>query len=113
MVSDLSVTWISGQGAGHRILSRETDAEHRHNLIGPLNANSPNRVQILGSAEIRLISENQPDNAHQHPNHFMQTTFGFLQNDTELIVITDGQTPPPTLLSLAAKQGIPIFSKMQ
>lgn len=124
MVSDLSVTWVAAQDAGQRILSRDAGAEHRQSLIGPLNANSPNRVQILGSAEIRLISRN-PDtdrltnqrsgeesdatDAVQHANQFTQKAFDYLQNDTELIVITDGQQAPPSLLALATEHKIPVF----
>lgn len=98
MCQGLDIQWTAGLNGGDRVLSRETSADIRPSLIGPLNANNPNRVQVLGRAEMALITgiaENDLDTALSH---------------SDLIIVTDGQRLPDSLSGWANNSGIPLFT---
>ncbi len=95
MCHDLGVNWHSGTDGGDRMLSRETDPDNRPSLIGPLNASNPNRIQVLGRAETRLL-EAAPLDAH-------------LYEQCDLFVVTDALPPPRGIVDLAESRQIPLF----
>jgi len=53
----LKLSWQVSEEGGKRQLTRDTAPGHRPRLLGPLNFNSPNRIQILGASEVRLFSD--------------------------------------------------------
>lgn len=99
MVDDLAIDWRAGLEGGKRMLSRDSAHEFRDTLIGPLNSSKPNRIQILGGAEIRLL-----DNDTAGGN-----TRLFLEKHCDLILITDSHQPPESLMNLANERHIPLF----
>ncbi len=98
---DLKFTWVAGREGGDRILTSERGAAKRPRLLGPLNYNSPNRIQLLGKAEVRLVST---DDALE-PDRFEYS----LQESCELIIVTDNATPPASIVTLASETNIPLF----
>jgi len=66
-----------------------------------LNFNSPNRIQLLGHAEVRLFSESADLNT---------TRFEYsLRDSCELMIISDGLAPPTPIVNLAEDGDIPLF----
>ena len=97
MCQGLDIQWVAGLDGGERVLSRETSAEIRPSLIGPLNANNPNRVQVLGRAEISLITGSTGADLDVALSH------------SDLIIVTDGQTVPEPLVRWANSEVTPLF----
>jgi len=56
--SDLKLRWLAGDSGRQRVLTRDAEDSKRPRLLGPLNYNSANRIQLLGAAEIRSFSDN-------------------------------------------------------
>lgn len=102
MKADLKLAWVAGQGAKSRPLTRDIDPGERPRLLGPLNFNSPNRIQLLGAAEVRLFAEN----AALEADRFEYS----LPNTCDMIVVTDQLVPPPSIVSLAEREDIALFN---
>ncbi len=99
---DLKLSWVTGNEGGDRLLTSERDASVRPRLLGPLNFNSPNRIQLLGRAETRLFSG---------VGDLSPARFEFSLHDTcELFVVTDNATPPLSIVALANDAQIPLWS---
>ncbi len=98
---ELLLSWVQGTDDGERLISSERAAGERPRLIGPLSFNSANRIQLVGRAEVRLFS--QLDSLATERFEYS------LQDSCELFVITDGQTPPASVVALAESASIPVF----
>lgn len=98
---ELQLSWITGSEGGDRLLTRESSASIRPRLIGPLNFNSPNRIQLIGNAEARLFSSIE-DLA---PQRFEYS----LHESCELFIVTDDATPPLPIVAMANDAQIPLF----
>lgn len=102
MADDLQLTWAAGLAAGSRLLTRDMPPEERPRLLGPLNFNSPNRIQLLGPAEVRLFSDCHNLDADR---------FEYALPDTsDMIVISNGLPPPPCILELTTRENIALLS---
>lgn len=98
---DLKLTWVTGYEGGERLLTSERGAAKRPRLLGPLNFNSPNRIQLIGKAEVRLFG----DTESLAPERFEYA----LNESCELFVVTDNAVPPPPLVALAQEAQIPLI----
>ncbi len=98
---DLRLNWLGG-GSGHqRVLTRDGDASKRPRLLGPLNYNSANRIQLLGAAEIRSFSDE---------NALSEERFEYpLIKASDVFMVSDGLTPPPQLVELANSHNIALI----
>ena len=98
---DLKLVWVAGEEGGERELTSEHGAAKRPRLLGPLNFNSPNRIQIIGKAETRLFAS---------PNDLQPQRFEYSLHDScEMFVVTDNATPPLPIVALAQEAQIPLF----
>lgn len=102
MCQDLALHWYGGPRGTSRVLSRDSDPENRPNLIGPLNFNSPNRVQLLGRAEIALLDDDRPGADVSR----LEAT---LTNQCDLVIVTDGQRPTDHLARLSEQLELPLL----
>jgi HPr kinase/phosphorylase len=99
--SDLKLSWASGQGSESRLLTRDLAPEERPRLLGPLNFNSSNRIQLLGAAEVRLFGESDELDVER---------FEYSLSDTcDMIVVSDQLAPPRCLIALAEREQIALF----
>ena len=103
---DLKLRWVAGDNGGQRILTRELAVRQRPRLLGPLNFNSSNRIQLLGPAETRL---------YHLPAELEANRFEYSLTDScDLFIVTDNNEPPNSLIDLANEANIPLFvSKLQ
>lgn len=97
----LKLTWITGNEGGERLLTSERGASKRPRLLGPLNFNSPNRIQLIGSAEARLFASVDDLN----PERFEYS----LHESCEMFIVSDNATPPLPIVALANDAQIPLF----
>ena len=52
----LKLEWIAGSGGGARTLDSELTKDSSRGLIGHLNFNHPNLIQVLGASEIVYLT---------------------------------------------------------
>ncbi len=99
--TDLKLDWIAGDAGQNRVLTRDVDAGRRPRLLGPLNYNSANRIQLLGAAEVRSFAE---------PDAFEHDRFEYaLTSASDLFIVSDGLSPPDALKNLADSGGIALI----
>ncbi len=103
MAEQLSLQWIAGRDGGQRTLSSETIQKPTLALIGHLNFVHPNRVQVLGPAEmdyLRSLSESGLQDAIDH----------LFSTELAAIVVSSGEAVPAVLLDSAERTETPLFT---
>ncbi len=97
----LSLRWIAGLSASARYLTRDKVNGQRPRLLGPLNFNSPNRIQLLGSAEVGIFAND---------SEIDTTKFEYSLLDTcDILVVSDDQPPPQCLIKFAERERIALM----
>lgn len=103
MAEQLDLHWVAGRTGGGRTLSSETLQKPTLALIGHLNFVHPNRVQVLGCAEmgyLRGLSEPA-----------LADVIGqLLSTELAAIIISDGERVPQGLRDRAERSQTPLFS---
>ena len=101
-VDALDLVWLTGQDGGRRSLTSE--ALHKTNLapIGHLNLVHPNRVQVLGEAEMDYLRKLSADALEEALHHLFSE---------ELAAggLAGGAEAPPVLREAASKTDTPLF----
>jgi HPr kinase/phosphorylase len=103
MKEQVGLQWVAGRNGGLRRLSCETIQKPSLALIGHLNFVHPNRVQVLGPAEmdyLRSLSESGLQDAIDH----------LFSTELAAIVVSNGETVPPVLLVSADRTETPLFT---
>ncbi len=101
-VDALDLVWLTGQDGGRRSLTSE--ALHKADLapIGHLNLVHPNRVQVLGSAEMDYLRKLSPDALEEALHHLFS-------EELAAVVLAEGEQPPAVLEETASKTDTPLF----
>lgn len=94
----LGLHWVAGTGEGEAYAISAGDLSARPDLAGFLNLIHPNRVQVLGEAEIRYLDSLQS-------TELALTLENTLHSKPLAIVIGDGQDIPPCIITAAAGSG--------
>lgn len=98
---ELELQWVAGLNSRARLLTRNLPPGKRPRLLGALNFNSPSRIQLLGAAEVRLIGE--------HPVIDVSRFEYSLSATCDMMVISNGMTPPQSLIELAERDQIALI----
>lgn len=99
---DLDLSWTAGHAAYSRMLTRDAGPGDRPRLLGPLNFNSPNRIQLLGAAEVRLFSESSVLDASRFEYS--------LPNTCDMIVVSNALQAPDSIIELAERENIALLT---
>lgn len=99
----LALDWLAGRGGGERLLTSETVQKLSLALIGFLNFVHPNRVQILGCAEMDYL-RNLP------PQELSLAIGNLFSTELAAIIITNGEAVPPELRNSAERTQTPLFT---
>ncbi len=94
----LGLHWAAGTGESKPYSISAGDLSARPDLAGFLNLIHPNKVQVLGEAEIRYLDSLQPAELNMTLEH----TF---KSKPLAIVIGDGLDIPPSIITAAAGSG--------
>lgn len=98
----LALRWIAGQAGGDRVIERGEHLSRRPSLAGYLNVIHPNKVQIIGSAELAWLDGLDA-----------RTRWEVLQKITEsrplALVITQDQSCPADLRDAAEESATPLW----
>ncbi len=97
----LSLRWIAGLAASARYLTRDKIDGQRPRLLGPLNFNSPNRIQLLGAAEVGIYTKESEIDTSNFEYSLLDTC--------EMMVVSDNLTPPQCLINLAEREHIALM----
>lgn len=99
--AELELVWLSGEDIAQREITRDPDAAQQRRVLGPLNRNHPNHVQLLGPAEIRMFAT---------PESLAADGFEYsLEEHCDVIIVTDSLTPGPALMERAAELRLPVI----
>lgn len=103
LAEQLGLQWMAGRGGGQRTLSCETIQKPTLALIGHLNFVHPNRVQVLGCAEmdyLRGLSETALQEAIDH----------LFSAELAAVVIANGESVPEVLRDTAERTQTPLLT---
>jgi HPr kinase/phosphorylase len=100
---NLKLTWVAGLDGGDNLLTSETVTKPSLALIGHLNFVHPNRVQVLGCAEMDYLRSLQPENLRQAIRNLFST-------DLAAVIVANGETSPPELITAANQYSTPLFT---
>ncbi|MEQ1661263.1 MAG: HPr(Ser) kinase/phosphatase [Thiobacillus sp.] len=103
LAEPLDMQWVAGRTGGARTLTSETIQKPTLALIGHLNFVHPNRVQVLGCAEmdyLRGLSETSLREAIQH----------LFSSELAAVVVSNGEVVPEALRERAELTETPIFT---
>ncbi|MEW6120714.1 MAG: HPr(Ser) kinase/phosphatase [Pseudomonadota bacterium] len=103
MAEQLGLEWVAGRTGGQRTLSSETIQKPTLALIGHLNFIHPNRVQVLGCAEMDYLRGLNEDGLTDAIRHLFST-------ELAAIVIANGERVPTVLLETAERTQTPLFT---
>jgi HPr kinase/phosphorylase len=99
----LQLTWVAGREGGRRLLTSETIQKPTLALIGHLNFVHPNRVQVLGCAEMDYLRSLAPEALSQAIRNLFST-------ELAAVIVTNGEPVPEVLLSAADRTQTPLFT---
>ena len=99
----LKMNWVAGLNGGANTLTSGTVTKPSLALIGHLNFVHPNRVQVLGCAEMDYLRSLQTTNAARAIENLYST-------DLAAVIVANGESVPDTLMAAANKHHTPLFT---
>jgi HPr kinase/phosphorylase len=99
--AELDLRWICGQAGGSRAVA-ESVAEPS-DLIGHLNLIHPNRIHVLGRAEIAYFER------HDEPRQ-EAILADLIAGHPPAVIVAEDQPPPAGLLAVAQAHGLPLIA---
>lgn len=102
----LGLSWVAGQAGGAKLLTSDTVQKLSLALIGYLNFVHPNRVQVLGCAEMDYLRSLAPELLIQTVNKLFST-------ELAAIIVANDEKVPAELKEAANRTQTPLFTSPQ
>lgn len=102
----INLDWLAGHGGGSKVLTSETIQKPSLALIGHLNFVHPNRVQVLGCAEMDYLRRLSPESQHQAIVNLFST-------ELAAVIVANGEIVPSALTQAADDTQTPLFTSPQ
>lgn len=99
----LKLKWVAGLNGGLNALTSNSVTKPSLALIGHLNFVHPNRVQVLGCAEMDYLASLPTADANSAITNLFST-------DLAAVIVANGEVVPETLSAAADKQNTPLFT---
>jgi HPr kinase/phosphorylase len=99
----LRLTWVAGLDGGSNLLASDTVTKPSLALIGHLNFVHPNRVQVLGCAEMDYLRSLNAVGRKQAIANLFST-------DLAAVVVANGEEPPVALIEASDSCDTPLFT---
>lgn len=99
----LRLSWVAGLDGGGNLLTSQAVGKPSLALIGHLNFVHPNRVQVLGCAEMDYLRSLDTKGLKQAIANLFST-------DLAAVVVANGEKPPKPLLTAAERTKTPLFT---
>lgn len=106
IADQFDLQWVAGLKGGERRLSSETIQKPTLALIGHLNFVHPNRVQVLGCAEMDYL-RGLGDIALAEAINYLFST------ELAAIIVSNNEPVPPLLIDAANRTETPLFTSSQ
>ncbi len=100
--------WLAGQGHPERHFDEAAvlDARSAADLVGYLNYVHPYRVQIVGRREVKYLLDAELEVQERRISRIVTL-------EPPVIIVADGQTPPPRLVAMCDRAEIPLFVTLE
>jgi len=103
----LRLSWLAAQGAASKPLDTpDTAGLASADLVGHLNLIHPNRLHVLGEAEVRYYTLMEPARRLHYASEL-------IAGKPLGLVIAEGLSPPPELVETAERAGLPTLASPQ
>ncbi len=99
----LQLSWIAGHGGGDKLLTSDTVQKPTLALIGHLSFVHPNRVQVLGCAEMDYLRNLPPDKLIHAVDNLFST-------EIAAVVVANGESVPAAMIDSAERAATPLFT---
>ena len=99
----LKLTWVAGKAGADNLLTSETVSKPSLALIGHLNFVHPNRVQVLGCAEMDYLRGLEDGDLDLSIKNLFST-------DLAAIIVSNGEKVPDALIKAADKARTPLLA---
>ena len=101
----LSWEWLAGLGASERRFDEVAVRAARSgaDLVGYLNYIHPYRTQVLGLREVAYLTNASKEDCARRVARIVEL-------EPPVLVLADGQTPPPSLIVMCEQAQIPMFA---
>lgn len=100
----LQLTWVAGQSGANNLLSNDaSEQKPLLSLVGHLNFVHPNRIQVLGIAEIAYLA----GLSHEAQQEGLTRLFA---NDMVAMIVANGQPVPDVLKDAAERYHVPLLT---
>ncbi len=99
----LQLDWVAGQNGSEKLITSDTIQKPSLALIGHLNFVHPNRVQVLGCAEmdyLRKLSAEQ----------LAQAVHALFSTEIAAVVVANGENIPAAIIEYADRSATPLFT---
>lgn len=103
---NLGLSWVSGHAGGAKLLTSETVQKPTLALIGHLNFVHPNRVQVLGCAEMDYLRSLDSVALEKSVENLFST-------ELAAIIVANGEAVPQLLLDASDRSQTPLFTTRQ
>lgn len=98
----LQLSWIAGHAGGDKLLTSDTIQKPTLALIGHLTFVHPNRVQVLGCAEMDYLRNLSRDDRDQ-------AIANLFSAEIAAVVVANGESVPETMIEQAERSATPLF----
>ncbi|MBI5451090.1 MAG: HPr(Ser) kinase/phosphatase [Gammaproteobacteria bacterium] len=105
--TQLALSWLAGRaGAGRSLLAPTQDADQQQaSRVGYMNLSHPNLIQIIGLTELDYLAALDDEGQQQA----IQRLFAAAP---AMVIIADGEQPPPQVLSAAEASATPLLRSL-
>lgn len=106
LAQTLALSWVSGHAGGDKQLRGDTVQKPSLALIGHLNFVHPNRVQVLGCAEMDYLGQLGAD-------ALMLAIENLFSTELAAVIVANGEIVPDPLLAASQRTNTPLFTSPQ
>jgi HPr kinase/phosphorylase len=99
----LQLSWVAGHGGGDKLLTSDTVQKPTLALIGHLSFVHPNRLQVLGCAEMDYLRSLTPEDMTQAVDNLFAA-------EIAAVIVANDEAVPATLLDAADRTATPLFT---
>jgi HPr kinase/phosphorylase len=99
----LRLSWIAGHAGGDKVLNSDTVQKPTLALVGHMNYVHPNRVQVMGCAEMDYLRRLAPADLDI-------SITNLFSNELAAVVVANSEPVPESMVAAAEQSATPLFS---
>ncbi len=102
----LRLSWLAGRSGGDKMLNSDTVQKPTLALVGHLNYVHPNRVQVMGCAEMDYLRRLSPSDLALSIDNLFST-------ELAAVVVANGEPVPDGMIAAAERTATPLFTSSE